>query len=159
MKRPRKRAQSVAVIDIGSNSVRLVVYQAMARSLVTVFNEKALCGLGREVQSTGLLATIAWCLPLMIAPPMFSRDGWSYAAQGELADEFVVPVGVLLGRVQRVAQCARRDQETQAQHGGQGFRERADVEHPPGVVAEQIDPRVAGQLAEVRLRRPAGPAR
>src|SRR5438270_12348849 len=28
----------------------------MARSLVTLFNEKALCGLGREVQSTGLLA-------------------------------------------------------------------------------------------------------
>src|SRR4051794_6976707 len=28
----------------------------MARSLVTVFNEKALCGLGREVQTTGLLA-------------------------------------------------------------------------------------------------------
>jgi exopolyphosphatase/guanosine-5'-triphosphate,3'-diphosphate pyrophosphatase len=56
VKRPRNRASSVAVIDIGSNSVRLVVYQAMARSLVTVFNEKALCGLGREVQSTGLLA-------------------------------------------------------------------------------------------------------
>lgn len=59
MKRPRKRAASVAVIDIGSNSVRLVVYEAMARSLITVFNEKALCGLGREVQSTGLLATDA----------------------------------------------------------------------------------------------------
>src|ERR1700759_2691076 len=28
----------------------------MTRSLVTIFNEKALCGLGREVQSTGLLA-------------------------------------------------------------------------------------------------------
>jgi exopolyphosphatase / guanosine-5'-triphosphate,3'-diphosphate pyrophosphatase len=56
VKRPRKRASSVAVIDIGSNSVRLVVYEAMARSLVTIFNEKALCGLGREVQSTGLLA-------------------------------------------------------------------------------------------------------
>ncbi len=56
MKRPRKRSSSVAVIDIGSNSVRLVVYEAMARSLVTLFNEKALCGLGREVQSTGLLA-------------------------------------------------------------------------------------------------------
>ncbi|WP_426523956.1 exopolyphosphatase [Bradyrhizobium sp. McL0615] len=56
MKRPRKRASSVAVIDIGSNSVRLVVYETMARSLVTIFNEKALCGLGREVQSTGLLA-------------------------------------------------------------------------------------------------------
>jgi exopolyphosphatase / guanosine-5'-triphosphate,3'-diphosphate pyrophosphatase len=56
VKRPRKRASSVAVIDIGSNSVRLVVYQSMTRSLVTVFNEKSLCGLGREVQSTGLLA-------------------------------------------------------------------------------------------------------
>ncbi|OCX27023.1 MULTISPECIES: exopolyphosphatase [unclassified Bradyrhizobium] len=59
MKRPRKRASSVAVIDIGSNSVRLVVYETMARSLITIFNEKALCGLGREVQSTGLLATDA----------------------------------------------------------------------------------------------------
>jgi exopolyphosphatase/guanosine-5'-triphosphate,3'-diphosphate pyrophosphatase len=56
VKRPRKRAASVAVIDIGSNSVRLVVYEKMARSLVSVFNEKTLCGLGREVQSTGLLA-------------------------------------------------------------------------------------------------------
>ena len=51
VKRPRKRTSSVAVIDIGSNSVRLVVYAAMARSLVSVFNEKTLCGLGREVQS------------------------------------------------------------------------------------------------------------
>jgi exopolyphosphatase/guanosine-5'-triphosphate,3'-diphosphate pyrophosphatase len=54
--RPRKRGASVAVIDIGSNSVRLVVYEALARSLIPIFNEKTLCGLGREVQSTGLLA-------------------------------------------------------------------------------------------------------
>ena len=44
------------MIDIGSNSVRLVVYESLSRSLVTVFNEKNLCGLGREVQSTGRLA-------------------------------------------------------------------------------------------------------
>ena len=56
MKRRRKRASSVAVIDIGSNSVRLVVYKSMTRSLVSIFNEKTLCGLGREVQTTGLLA-------------------------------------------------------------------------------------------------------
>jgi exopolyphosphatase/guanosine-5'-triphosphate,3'-diphosphate pyrophosphatase len=56
VKRPRKRKPTVAVIDIGSNSVRLVVYEALERSLITIFNEKALCGLGREVQSTGLLA-------------------------------------------------------------------------------------------------------
>jgi exopolyphosphatase/guanosine-5'-triphosphate,3'-diphosphate pyrophosphatase len=59
VKRTRKRAPSVAVIDIGSNSVRLVVYEKLARSLVSVFNEKTLCGLGREVQSTGLLASDA----------------------------------------------------------------------------------------------------
>src|ERR1700689_436364 len=54
--RPRKRASSVAGVGVGSNSVRIVVYEAMARSLVSVFNEKTLCRLGREVQSTGLLA-------------------------------------------------------------------------------------------------------
>ncbi|WP_188579715.1 exopolyphosphatase [Azorhizobium oxalatiphilum] len=46
----------VAVIDIGSNSVRLVVYEAITRAPVPLFNEKALCGLGREVVSTGRLA-------------------------------------------------------------------------------------------------------
>jgi exopolyphosphatase / guanosine-5'-triphosphate,3'-diphosphate pyrophosphatase len=46
----------IAVIDIGSNSVRLVVYEGLTRSPTELFNEKALCGLGREVQSTGLLA-------------------------------------------------------------------------------------------------------
>ncbi len=56
MKQPRKRGSSVAVIDIGSNSVRLVVYEGLSRSLIPIFNEKTLCGLGREVQSTGLLA-------------------------------------------------------------------------------------------------------
>ncbi|KRA30862.1 hypothetical protein ASD81_15240 [Nocardioides sp. Root614] len=30
-------------------------------------------------------ATAAWCAPLVLAPPLFSRDGWSYAAQGMLA--------------------------------------------------------------------------
>ncbi len=49
----------IAVVDIGSNSVRLVVYEGMVRSPTELFNEKALCGLGREVQSTGLLAADA----------------------------------------------------------------------------------------------------
>ncbi len=49
----------VAVVDIGSNSVRLVVYEGLTRSPTALFNEKALCGLGREVQSTGLLAADA----------------------------------------------------------------------------------------------------
>ena len=49
----------IAVIDIGSNSVRLVVYEGLTRSPTELFNEKALCGLGREVQSTRLLAADA----------------------------------------------------------------------------------------------------
>ncbi len=49
----------VAVVDIGSNSVRLVAYEGLTRSPAALFNEKALCGLGREVQSTGLLAADA----------------------------------------------------------------------------------------------------
>src|SRR5579871_1381328 len=49
----------VAVIDIGSNSVRLVVYEGLARSLTPIFNEKVLAGLGREVLTTGLLAADA----------------------------------------------------------------------------------------------------
>ena len=50
------RGPPVAVIDIGSNSVRLVAYEGLSRSLTPIFNEKVLAGLGREVQSTGLLA-------------------------------------------------------------------------------------------------------
>ena len=49
----------VAVIDIGSNSVRLVVYEGVTRSPTPLFNEKTLAGLGREVQSKGLLAADA----------------------------------------------------------------------------------------------------
>jgi exopolyphosphatase/guanosine-5'-triphosphate,3'-diphosphate pyrophosphatase len=55
----RLNGPQVAVIDIGSNSVRLVVYEALTRSLAPVFNEKVMCGLGREVRSTGLLAADA----------------------------------------------------------------------------------------------------
>ncbi len=43
----------VAVIDIGSNSVRLVVYEGLMRSPTVLFNEKALCGLGRGLATTG----------------------------------------------------------------------------------------------------------
>src|ERR1700761_3181662 len=49
----------IAVVDIGSNSVRLVGYEGLTRSPTEIFNEKALCGLGREVQSTRLLAAEA----------------------------------------------------------------------------------------------------
>ncbi|MBI4920734.1 MAG: Ppx/GppA family phosphatase [Devosia nanyangense] len=49
-------AQPVAVLDIGSNSVRLVVYERHARSLTPLYNEKSACSLGRGVAQTGRLA-------------------------------------------------------------------------------------------------------
>ena len=51
----RPTLKPVAVMDIGSNSVRLVVYEGASRNPVPLFNEKVLCGLGRSVASTGRL--------------------------------------------------------------------------------------------------------
>lgn len=48
-----------AIIDIGSNSVRLVVYGGPTRAPVPLFNEKLLAGLGRDLQKTGRLGAKA----------------------------------------------------------------------------------------------------
>ncbi|WP_173796320.1 Ppx/GppA phosphatase family protein [Hartmannibacter diazotrophicus] len=45
----------LAVIDIGSNSVRLVIYERLSRAPTVLFNEKTLAGLGKGVASTGRL--------------------------------------------------------------------------------------------------------
>jgi exopolyphosphatase / guanosine-5'-triphosphate,3'-diphosphate pyrophosphatase len=50
-----QRIDTVAVIDIGSNSVRLVAYEGLTRAPAPIFNEKVLAGLGRNVASTGYL--------------------------------------------------------------------------------------------------------
>lgn len=49
----------IAIVDIGSNSVRLVAYERLSRALTPIFNEKVLCGLGRGVATDGLLAVEA----------------------------------------------------------------------------------------------------
>jgi len=49
-------SHTIAIVDIGSNSVRLVVYEMLARAPSQVFNEKEMAGLGRQVASTGRLA-------------------------------------------------------------------------------------------------------
>ncbi len=47
--------EPAAIIDIGSNSVRLVVYAGPARVPAPIFNEKVLAGLGRGLSETGRL--------------------------------------------------------------------------------------------------------
>ncbi|MEM8985982.1 MAG: Ppx/GppA family phosphatase [Pseudomonadota bacterium] len=43
------------VVDIGSNSVRLVVYTGPNRAPVPICNEKTLCALGRDLDATGAI--------------------------------------------------------------------------------------------------------
>ena len=45
----------IAIIDIGSNSVRMVVYHALKRVPLPLFNEKYMCALGRGLARTGKL--------------------------------------------------------------------------------------------------------
>ncbi len=49
------REMRSAVIDIGSNSVRLVVYAGNGRAPTPLFNEKSMCGLGRGLTASGRL--------------------------------------------------------------------------------------------------------
>jgi len=49
----------VAVIDIGSNSVRQVIYEGHVRAPAVLFNEKVLCGLGEGLGRTKRLSETA----------------------------------------------------------------------------------------------------
>jgi exopolyphosphatase/guanosine-5'-triphosphate,3'-diphosphate pyrophosphatase len=50
-----RQGARVAVIDIGSNSLRLVVYDGVKRAPLPLLNEKVLCGLGRGLATSGRL--------------------------------------------------------------------------------------------------------
>ncbi|MBL8773709.1 MAG: Ppx/GppA family phosphatase [Phenylobacterium sp.] len=52
---PRSDGRQAAVIDVGSNSVRLVIYRVDGRALWTIYNEKVVAGLGRDLPATGRL--------------------------------------------------------------------------------------------------------
>ena len=52
---PKTQQKNIAIVDIGSNSVRLVVYDGRTRAPVPLFNEKAVCGLGLGMHQSGRL--------------------------------------------------------------------------------------------------------
>jgi exopolyphosphatase/guanosine-5'-triphosphate,3'-diphosphate pyrophosphatase len=90
--------EHVAVIDIGSNSIRLVVYDQLKRSPMPVFNEKLLCGLGRGVEKTGRL----------------NPDGVKQAL--DALDRFrVLANGMRVGRLDVLATAAVRDADDGAE--------------------------------------------
>lgn len=51
-----KSADKIAVIDIGSNSCRMVIYERSGGALISYFNEKTMAGLGRDLSETGRLS-------------------------------------------------------------------------------------------------------
>ena len=53
---PAGPGNRIGVLDVGSNSIRLVVYDRAERAPIAIFNEKALCGLGRDLEQTGRLS-------------------------------------------------------------------------------------------------------
>ena len=82
----------IGIIDIGSNSIRLVIYESGGRAPATLFNEKIMAGLGEGLNRTGILDPAA-CDRAVAALDRFRR----------LAEE----IGV--GRLRTVATAAVRD--------------------------------------------------
>ncbi|TNE37949.1 MAG: Ppx/GppA family phosphatase [Alphaproteobacteria bacterium] len=55
---PKLARNPHAVIDIGSNSVRMVLFDEVKRTPISFFNEKVLCGLGEGLDETGQLPAL-----------------------------------------------------------------------------------------------------
>ena len=49
-----------AVIDIGSNTVRMVIYEGTGRAPEVVWNEKVAARLGRDLSNSGRIPKEAW---------------------------------------------------------------------------------------------------
>lgn len=54
-KLPKRALSRVGVVDVGSNSIRLVVFDGAARSPAYFYNEKVMAGLGQDMATTGRL--------------------------------------------------------------------------------------------------------
>ena len=75
---PRAEASSdspYGVLDVGSNSIRLVVFEGLTRAPAPVFNERELCGLGASLAETGSLA------PEAVEPALDALRRFSAAAR------------------------------------------------------------------------------
>ena len=64
------------VLDVGSNSIRLVVFEGLTRAPAPVFNERELCGLGATLAETGALA------PEAVEPALDALRRFAAAAIG-----------------------------------------------------------------------------
>ncbi len=114
------------VLDIGSNSIRLVVYRSRARAPAPIFNERVICGIGRRLDRTGhldavgvkqALASLPRYAALARAMGVEDLDIVATAATREAADgaEFLATVEKIFGRP-----IAQLDGDEEARLGAAG---------------------------------------
>ena len=85
-----RKLRDIAAIDIGSNSVRLVLYRLEGRAIWTVFNEKVLAGLGRDLPVTGRLSADGLPMAMTALRRFAAVHGTSNAGEGDVIDGFEI---------------------------------------------------------------------
>src|SRR4051812_7210652 len=108
----------IAVVDIGYNSIRLVIYDGIGRAPTPLFNEKVMCGLGRAVERTGRLNPEG----VALAVESLTRFGWLIR-------------GMDVARVEVLATAAVRD----AADGGDFIEAVRRVAGLPGRVIDGVE--------------------
>ena len=82
----------IGVVDVGSNSVRLVVFDGGSRCPSVVFNEKVMCGLGRKLAETsrldpdGVVSAMAALIRFAALAPGLRVEGLSGVATAAIRD-------------------------------------------------------------------------
>tara|TARA_B100000029_G_C17564880_1_gene954702 strand:- start:492 stop:1943 length:1452 start_codon:yes stop_codon:yes gene_type:complete len=103
-----KNEQKIAVIDIGSNSIRLVIFDRYGRYPYPLFNERITCRLGADLKKTKMLRvdriehallTIKRFSNIIKSAKLRNVHAIATAAAREAknADEFLIPAEKLLG--------------------------------------------------------------
>ena len=79
----------VAIVDIGSNSVRLVIYESQSRVAATLQNEKSICAIGRDMVTSGRLHAEG-CTAALEALSRFRMiaDGLNVEARDAVMDRY-----------------------------------------------------------------------
>ena len=176
---PIATAERIGVIDLGSNSLRLVVFERLGAALFPLVNEKVMCGLGRSIASTGRLNPEGVDLALLnlrrfvafaraiavddlavlaTAAVRDARDGEAFAAEVERQCSVRVNIidGAEEGRLSAAGVLAGiPDADGVVADLGGGSIELVRVSPPAsstgGAVAGQIGPGVSLPLGPLRL--------
>ncbi|MNU62467.1 Exopolyphosphatase [compost metagenome] len=100
-------SRQIAVIDIGSNSVRLVLYRLEGRAVWTMFNEKVLAGLGRDLAATRRLSVPG------VASAMTALRRFAAVIEGVQPDQTIIAATAAVREAEDgVEFCARVAAET-----------------------------------------------